>query len=148
MLRGPCYFSVTIQGIVNTNLLFITWSRRTGGVLCSPQPLYWALTLNLDIMLYTQTVLAHTPNSPSFFNFILGNWTIFAVTLQTTCSVDKGLSERLKHGHLPWSSSRMECRKDGSSVSFSAISSGKYFSLSISSWALSPSERLKCNSSQ
>lgn len=34
-LKGPRYFSVTKQEIVSrpTNLLFITWSRRAGGVM-------------------------------------------------------------------------------------------------------------------
>lgn len=42
---------------------------------------------------------------------------------------------------LPCSRSRRECRKDGSSVSRSAISSGRYFSLSISDFSL----RLRIN---
>lgn len=45
---------------------------------------------------------------------------------------------------LPCSSSRRECWKDGSSVSFSAWSSGRYFSLSISSKASQvPNKRVK-----
>lgn len=44
------------------------------------------------------------------------------------------------HGVLPCSSSLRECWKDGSSVSFSARSSGKYFSLSISSCAFGVQE--------
>ncbi|KAL7858658.1 hypothetical protein AOLI_G00187600 [Acnodon oligacanthus] len=39
------------------------------------------------------------------------------------CSVPRVRFRETRAGNLPWSSSRKECRKDGSSESFSAISS-------------------------